>query len=137
FFTTKPPGVGTGLGLTICQRLINGVGGSISVDSQLGRGTTFRVRLPSAPEGEPGVGPAATPLPVAGRRGRVLVIDDEVMIGNAIGRALRGDHDVTSLTSASEALARIRGGERFDAIICDLMMPVMTGMEFHEGVRAE
>jgi signal transduction histidine kinase len=49
FFTTKPSGVGTGLGLSICQRIVSSFGGDISVESELGRGTTFRVRLPAAP----------------------------------------------------------------------------------------
>jgi signal transduction histidine kinase len=53
FFTTKAPGRGTGLGLTICYGIIEEQGGRITVDSQPGRGTTFRVHLPVAPEARP------------------------------------------------------------------------------------
>jgi PAS domain S-box-containing protein len=135
FFTTKPAGVGTGLGLMICQRLITSIGGEITVDSEVGRGSTFRVTLPAV--GEVTATEATVPAPAATEHRRhVLVVDDEPMICAAVARALRPEHEVTSLTSASEALARIRAGARFDVIVCDMMMPVMTGMDLHEQVHA-
>jgi len=70
-------------------------------------------------------------LPVTGRRGRVLVVDDEPGIGSAVRRLLSREHEVVVLTSAREARDRIAQGERFDAIVCDLMMPEMTGMDLH------
>jgi signal transduction histidine kinase len=131
FFTTKPIGIGTGLGLSICHNIVHGLGGEISVDAPPGRGTVFRVVLPaSAPEAdEDAASPAA--LAAQGRRGRVLVIDDEPSMGAAVRRTLAREHDVTVLTSATEARNLIEGGERFDVILCDLMMPKMTGMELH------
>jgi CheY-like chemotaxis protein len=60
-----------------------------------------------------------------------LVVDDEAAIVKVIGRIVRAEHEFLGLTSAVEALDRIRQGERFDLIFCDLMMPVMTGMELH------
>ncbi len=65
------------------------------------------------------------------RRGKVLVIDDEPMIGRAIKRALQQDHDVCLASSAGDARDRLASGERFDVILCDLMMPQMTGMDLH------
>jgi CheY-like chemotaxis protein len=62
----------------------------------------------------------------------VLVIDDEPSIAKAIRRVLSADHDVVGVTSASAALVEIERGTPFDLILCDLMMPVMTGMELHE-----
>jgi CheY-like chemotaxis protein len=62
---------------------------------------------------------------------RVLVVDDEPPIGRVIARLLSGTHDVTTMTSARTALEAIRKGERFDAILCDLMMPEMSGMDLH------
>jgi CheY-like chemotaxis protein len=61
----------------------------------------------------------------------VLVVDDEPAICAAVRRTLARDHDVTVLTSAAEARSLIGGGERFDVILCDLMMPKLTGMELH------
>jgi CheY-like chemotaxis protein len=68
---------------------------------------------------------------VAGRRGRILVVDDEPMLCTVIERVLGADHDVTAVTSAKEALGKLIAGERFDLILCDLMMPEMTGMDLH------
>jgi CheY-like chemotaxis protein len=129
FFTTKPQGVGTGLGLAICQRIVTALGGEISVTSAIGKGTMFHVRIPAGelPEEEPRVVPNVGVT----RRGRILVVDDEEPVAAVIRRALSRDHEVQVLTSATEAFRRVDGGERFDLILCDLMMPVMTGMELH------
>jgi CheY-like chemotaxis protein len=59
------------------------------------------------------------------------VLDDEAAFGRALERSLGRHHDVVTMTDGREALARIASGERFDAILCDLMMPQMTGMEMH------
>lgn len=131
FFTTKAPGIGTGLGLTICQRIIAGLGGEITVESTLGEGTVFRVILRPAQLKDSN----DTPLPKAGvamRRGRVLLLDDDPMIGTAVRRILATEHEVVTFTSAREALDRIGSGEHFDVILCDLMMPLITGIEFHK-----
>jgi CheY-like chemotaxis protein len=131
FFTTKPAGVGTGLGLAICQRIVTGLGGEISVESHVGVGTTFKVFLPVA-RGEREDEPVVRVAACAARRGRVLLIDDDQMIGNAVHRTLSGEHDVEVLTSAKEALDLIVAGRRFDVILCDMMMPVVTGMDFYD-----
>jgi PAS domain S-box-containing protein len=134
FFTTKPVGVGTGLGLSICHRIITSCGGSIQVTSEVGKGTTFRIALPAS---HAVVSEAALDVTLdvtAHRRGRVLVIDDEPMIGKALQRALSDEHEVIATTSASQALESISGGESFDVILCDLMMPQMTGMDLHDAL---
>ncbi len=135
FFTTKPVGVGTGLGLFICKNIVNSLGGVISVQSAMGKGTVFTVSLPVSAGGAVPAEAPAPPAPAA-RRAKILVVDDEPQIGRVIKAALRL-HDVFCLTSAVEALAKLRAGERFDIIICDLMMPQMTGMDFHEALEQE
>jgi CheY-like chemotaxis protein/anti-sigma regulatory factor (Ser/Thr protein kinase) len=130
FFTTKPVGVGTGLGLSICHRIVTGLGGEIRVESQLGKGTAFTVLLaPTSLEEEAEVElPDVTPPP---RRGKVLVIDDEPIIIKALERLLVTEHDVTLASAAGDARDRILSGDRYDVILCDLMMPQMTGMDLH------
>ncbi len=131
FFTTKPVGVGTGLGLALCHRMVTDLDGEIAVESEVGKGTVFRVTLPASP-GEPQATAEVRETEIATRRARVLVIDDEVAVGRALERSLRRHHDVVLLTSGKEALARISAGERFDAIFSDLMMPQVSGMDLFE-----
>jgi PAS domain S-box-containing protein len=138
FFTTKPPGIGTGLGLAICQRIIAQMGGAIEVQSELGKGTTFRVILPpSDPPEEPARRAATVSTPRAPRRGRILVVDDEPMLAAAICRVLASQHDVVTTTRAEDALERLRSGGTFDVIFSDLMMPQVTGMELYARIAAE
>lgn len=68
------------------------------------------------------------------KHARVLVIDDEPMLLKALTRALAKDHDCTTFTDARSALQRIEGGERFDAILCDILMPGMNGGDFFESL---
>jgi PAS domain S-box-containing protein len=132
FFTTKPAGVGTGLGLAICKRLLVAIGGEIAVQSEVGKGTTFSVTLPGVPAAGATAGVAVpTAVPAARRRGRILVVDDESAIGAYTQRALGREHDVVALTDAAEAVRRVAAGERFDVILCDLMMPTVTGLDLH------
>ncbi|HMC95739.1 MAG TPA: response regulator [Polyangia bacterium] len=131
FFTTKPIGVGTGLGLAICHRILTAMEGRIEVQSRLGEGTTFRVALRRARSGRTIEMPAVSGVvPEAGRTGTVLVIEDEPALGRVLQRLL-APHRVNVVTRASEALGRVAAGESFDLILCDLMMPEMTGMDFH------
>jgi PAS domain S-box-containing protein len=131
FFSTKGIGDGTGLGLSICHGIIDGIGGQIALDSTPGHGTTVRVTLPATgATATRSHSPSAPTL--TGTRGKVLVIDDEPQIAETLARTLARDHDITVEGSGRDALRHIVAGARFDAIVSDVMMPNMTGLELHE-----
>ena len=136
FFTTKPQGVGTGLGLSICHTIVTGLGGEIGFESEPGKGTIFRVALPAGAVAQQPVAPPAKALPEE-RRGRVLVVDDEPLVAKCVVRALQKHHDVVAVTRAPDALKLLNEAAVFDVIFCDLMMPEMTGIEFHERLTRD
>jgi signal transduction histidine kinase/CheY-like chemotaxis protein len=135
FFTTKAQDQGTGLGLFVSLGIITSFDGSIEIQSALGQGTTVRVLLPPAPSGvSVERAPARRPLVVASNW-RILVIDDDVLVARTIVRLLKGHH-VETATSGQAALRRLLDEDSpFDLVLCDLMMPDMTGMELFEQIE--
>jgi PAS domain S-box-containing protein len=132
FFTTKGE-TGTGLGLAISHGAIRSLGGEITVTSVSGRGTTFHVVLPPSKSWRGAAPSSSHDLRTQVRR-RVLVVDDEPLVGEAIARALSEDNDVEVVTEAKQALARVQKGAVYDIVFCDLMMPVMTGMDLYAEI---
>jgi PAS domain S-box-containing protein len=133
FFTTKPAGTGTGLGLPICHSIVTASGGVIEIDSEPQRGTRAFVRLPFAR------GPARSPTrndePNLPPRRRVLVVDDEAAVARALGRMIGDVHDVRIANDGDQALELIER-EPFDIVLCDVMMPRVSGIDVYERVRA-
>jgi signal transduction histidine kinase len=119
FFTTKPVGVGTGLGLSICHSIVTAFGGDLTVESEEGKGSTFRVTLPSAARAESGPHRtrAATPRPA--EPARILVVDGEPTVAKAIRRVLSG-HKVQTADGGIGALALL-GEHPFDLVLYDVM----------------
>jgi PAS domain S-box-containing protein len=134
FFTTKPAGVGTGLGLWISQGIVTALGGEITIRSDPGKGSTFAVVLPGAPDAPSVARAEASSAAAVG--GRVLIVDDELALAQVLRTALSDEFDVSIAGSGREAIDALAHGD-FDALVCDLMMPDVTGMDVYEHLRAE
>jgi signal transduction histidine kinase len=136
FYTTKPPGIGTGLGLPISLDIIRRYGGDLTAQSESGKGALFRVRLPAAKVAKAPRNKSLESPQVETRR-RVLAIDDEALLLKAYQRMLSTHHDVEIKLGAREAL-RLFGQDRaFDVVLCDLQMPEMSGVELHSLVKQQ
>jgi PAS domain S-box-containing protein len=133
FFTTKPVGIGTGLGLSISRRIVQAAGGTLEATSQPGYGAVFRVTLPAG-DARPATLLSDAPKPSRGQRGRVLVVDDDVAVRRALIRMLGETHDLVTVSSGAEAIDTILSGERYDVVLCDLMMPRVTGDRCYERI---
>jgi signal transduction histidine kinase len=130
YFTTKEKGVGTGLGLAVVHGIVKKYGGTIQVESEPGKGTTFHIYLPRVDIAAPI--PAEPPKPLIGGSERILFVDDEKMIVDIGQQALqRLGYDVVSRTSPIEALELFKAKpDFFDLVITDKTMPGMTGDAF-------
>ncbi|PYM27386.1 MAG: hypothetical protein DMD78_02160 [Candidatus Rokuibacteriota bacterium] len=133
FFTTKGP-QGTGLGLSVAHGIVQRHGGELSLRANDGRGTVVTMRLPqalAAAASAPVETPAGPPL-------RVLVIDDEAAVRDALADTLADDgHSVIQAATGKDGLARLAEGARVDVVITDLGMPDMTGWDVARAVRAQ
>jgi CheY-like chemotaxis protein len=134
--TTKPVGIGTGLGLSICHDLVEALGGSIHVQSEVSRGTEFRVLLPCT--GSEGALRSRSPADadVWARAQRMLVVDDDPLVARSVRRLLGDRQDVTLVHDGASALAKLRSGT-YDVVLCDVAMPGMDGLTVLEAAHAE
>lgn len=138
FFTTKAIGEGTGLGLPISDNLVREMGGTLTFETELHKGTTFRVLVPQADSGAPEVVSARPTAIRAKERISVALIDDDSMLLASIARALSTDFSVSSFSDAQSALAELKSGAIYpDILVCDLMMPGMSGIEFAQALARD
>ncbi|HEY3668694.1 MAG TPA: ATP-binding protein, partial [Polyangiaceae bacterium] len=130
FFTTKGSGEGTGLGLSVVHGIVKEYGGVVTVDSELGRGTTLGIYLPACRPSERRAALPATDMP-HGNGERVLFVDDEPVLGDVALKMLqRLGYRATVFRSSEAALTAFRAEPAaYDALITDLTMPSMTGVD--------
>ena len=131
FFTTKPLGKGTGLGLAMARGFAEQSGGALSIESSPGQGTTIRLWLPVAAAdalASPNPGSMHRPRRQGGRA-RVLLVDDEALVREITTEGLEvAGYAVLSVGSAVEAIEFLESGQAVDLLVTDLSMPGMDGI---------
>jgi two-component system cell cycle sensor histidine kinase/response regulator CckA len=138
FFTTKGPGRGTGLGLATAYGFITQSGGTLSVASNPGEGTTFVILLPRCAVIPPAASLATTEPAAEANTERILVVDDEPALRELLGQTLASDgYRVVEARDGHDALALATdSAEPFDLIVTDVIMPGMTGPQLASKLRA-
>ncbi len=137
FFTTKPTGEGTGLGMATVYGIVQQAGGFIHVDSEVGVGTTVHVLLPRHDGVPESTGAPSDPDAAPGGSERILLVEDDESVLAVTTRLLeRMGYEVRGVCSPGLALTEIsENGTGFDLLITDLMMPEMNGRELARRVR--
>jgi len=135
FFTSHAGATGAGLGLAICRNVVTALGGTITVSSEPEAGTRFTVTLQTAGAVEATVeGNRARSRERVTNRARILIIDDEPLLGQTLRFAFQDKHDVEVAASGREALERLSSDTNFDLVLCDLMMPDVSGEHVYRAV---
>lgn len=134
FWSTRGVSIGKGMGLAVTHGLVKRHGGGISVQSRVGEGSTFTIRLPLS--GEPVAKTEQPPMRPAEHRLTILVIEDEPHIATLVDRILaKAGHRVFRALSGQDGLA-IFVTEHIDLVICDLGMPGMSGWDVGSAIRS-
>jgi PAS domain S-box-containing protein len=134
YFTTKPAGVGTGIGLSICRNVVEAHGGTVSLINQPDGGARFDISLPVA-ESVALVAPLAAAA--AGQKGlSVLIVDDEADVARSLAEIIEGlGHRPIVVDRSTTALEKI-GQTSFDVVFADLRMPGLDGIDFRDRIHA-
>jgi len=138
FFTTKPEGEGTGLGLSLVYGVVDGLGGRLSIESAIGLGTIVEVALP-ATEALPDEPEEIDDEPTAVLNAeRVLVVEDRDVVRDLTRDVLEASgFDVVAVPGGREALEEVASGQAFDLLLTDVVMPEMSGPELAVKLRVK
>jgi CheY-like chemotaxis protein len=136
FFTTKEPGKGTGLGLSMVYGIVKQSGGYITVESELGHGTTFRIYLPRLEDLEESPEPESTPATRTAGTGTILLVEDEDAVRSLVEAILTADgYKILVADSADHAIQLCRNyGDNIDILLTDVVMPGVSGPELAKNL---
>jgi CheY-like chemotaxis protein len=138
FFNRHGRSGAAGLGLAICRNIVTSLGGTITVESEPDVGTRFTVTLQAADNLEFSAGGnRARGRERVNSRARILIIDDEPLLGQTLRFAFQDRHDVDLAVSGREALARLAVSTDYDLVLCDLMMPDVSGEQVYRTVSEQ
>lgn len=133
YFTTKPAGVGTGVGLSVSLGIIEAHGGTLALEHPPEGGAQFTIVLPVGSSASPVI--ESPPLPVAVAAGRVLIVDDEAEVRDTLRDILEGDgHWIATAACGREALERM-STEPYDVVLTDLRMPDLDGQALYREIE--
>ena len=137
FYTTKAVGKGTGLGLSQVMGFAKQSGGEAAVESKPGKGSTFTIYLPHAPDEALSETRPAIPLSASGERGCVLLVEDNRAVGEFAEDSLNElGYDSLLVNTAEQAIAMLEeNAGRFDVVFSDVIMPGMSGIELAQQIR--
>lgn len=138
FFTTKPAGTGTGLGLATTQSIVRNHGGFLTCRSAPGQGTAFSLFLPASSGIVADVSGRTETLATRARREIILVVDDDAQVRTAVARILEAEgFGVETAATGEEGLARIAdaGASRISLVVLDVSMPGMSGPQMRRRLR--
>ena len=137
FFTTKPNGQGTGLGLAMARSFAEQSGGELVIDTALGQGTTVTLFLPMSEATEPDAAPVE-PASLATPPAQLLVVDDDPLVRSVLGAVFeRLGHRAEVVESGEDALRRLKEGAPCDLLLTDLTMPGLNGIELLREARRQ
>jgi PAS domain S-box-containing protein len=139
FFTTKGVGKGTGLGLSMVQGLTVQSGGAMQISSAPGKGTVVTLWLPRAQTedvAQPSVTPSTPGIHDAGRKLRILLVDDDALVSmNSAYMLMDLGHSVLEASSAARAIELMESDAQFDVLVTDYAMPTMNGLDLATRIR--
>jgi len=134
FFTTKPLGQGTGLGLSLCRGIVEQHGGTVTLTSTQGHGTTFLIELPSTTAVATTAGAAEAEAPLVASK-TILVVDDEEEIAELVGEMLRRDGHTAHLAPNGGVALEMLAGRSYDLVLSDTKMPILDGLALYREIE--
>ena len=136
YFTTKPAGGGTGVGLAVSLGIVESHGGSLTVDCPPEGGAQFKVTLPIQPATAlPDAAPDNAPQAATTKGPRLLIVDDEAEVGALLADILRRDSSVIDIAASGQEALQLLARHEYDAILTDLRMPEMDGPELYRQIE--